>query len=147
MLRNIRNIKIWSGQAVRINDLNKPFITKIPLLALLKKRIVLTILINMERNEAQNYHQGTVSDRLCKTIFRESTGGHLGIFLGGYVLLGTLNWHPVIKKISPKIDTTFQKWANFLYPVLGFALKPKTDTPFQEWANFFYSVLESLFFF
>ena len=52
MLRNIRNIKIWSGQAVRINDLNKPFITKIPLLVLLKKRIVLTILINMERNEA-----------------------------------------------------------------------------------------------
>ena len=44
-----------------------------------------------------------MSDRLCKKIFKESTGGHLGIFLGGYVLLGTLNWHPVIKKIPLKL--------------------------------------------
>ena len=34
-------------------------------------------------------------------------GGHLGIFLGGYVPPGTPNWHPVLKEISPKIDTPF----------------------------------------
>ena len=34
-------------------------------------------------------------------------GGDLGIFLGGYVPPGTPNWHPVLKKNSPKIDTPF----------------------------------------
>ena len=34
-------------------------------------------------------------------------GGALGYLLGGYVPHGTLNWHPVLKKISPKIDTPF----------------------------------------
>ena len=34
-------------------------------------------------------------------------GGALGYFLGGYVPPGTPNWHPVLKKISPKIDTPF----------------------------------------
>ena len=34
-------------------------------------------------------------------------GGALGYFLGGYVPPGTSNWHPVLKKISPKIDTPF----------------------------------------
>ena len=34
-------------------------------------------------------------------------GGHLGNFLDGYVPPGTPNWHPVLKKISPKIDTPF----------------------------------------
>ena len=34
-------------------------------------------------------------------------GGALEYFLGGYVLPGTPNWHPVLKKISPKIDTQF----------------------------------------
>ena len=42
-----------------------------------------------------------------------------GYFLGGYVPPRTPNWHPVLKKISPKTDTPFQKWANFLYSVLG----------------------------
>ena len=45
-------------------------------------------------------------------------GGALGYFLGGYVPPGTPNWHPVLKKNSPKIDTPFWKWANFLYSVL-----------------------------
>ena len=31
----------------------------------------------------------------------------LGYFLGGYVLPRTPNWYPVLKKISPKIDTPF----------------------------------------
>ena len=34
-------------------------------------------------------------------------GGHLGIFLGGYVPPGTPNWHPVLENISPKIDNPF----------------------------------------
>ena len=34
-------------------------------------------------------------------------GGALGYFLGGYVPPGTPNWYPVLKKISPKIDTPF----------------------------------------
>ena len=33
--------------------------------------------------------------------------GALGHFLGGYVPPGTPNWHPVLEKISPKIDTPF----------------------------------------
>ena len=34
-------------------------------------------------------------------------GGALGYFLGGYVPPGTPDWHPVLKKNSPKIDTLF----------------------------------------
>ena len=34
-------------------------------------------------------------------------GGALGYFLGGYVPPGTPNWHPVLKKVSPKTDTPF----------------------------------------
>ena len=34
-------------------------------------------------------------------------GGALGYFLGEYVLPRTLNWHPVLKKISPTTDTPF----------------------------------------
>ena len=43
-------------------------------------------------------------------------GGTLGYFLGGYVRpgtrslwapAGTPNWHPVLKKVSPKTDTPF----------------------------------------
>ena len=33
--------------------------------------------------------------------------GAPGYFLGGYVPPGTPNWHPVLKQISPKIDTPF----------------------------------------
>ena len=34
-------------------------------------------------------------------------GGDTWVFLGEYVPPGTLNWHPVLKKKSPKIDTPF----------------------------------------
>ena len=34
-------------------------------------------------------------------------GGALGYFLGGYVPPGIPNWHPVLEKIYPKIDTPF----------------------------------------
>ena len=37
----------------------------------------------------------------------EQRDGKLGYFLGGYVPPGTPNWHPILKKISPKIDTPF----------------------------------------
>ena len=47
----------------------------------------------------------------CIKVFRYSfsetiRGGALGFSLGGYVLPGTPNWHPVLK-ISPKMDTPF----------------------------------------
>ena len=32
-------------------------------------------------------------------------GGALGYFFGGYVPPGIPNWHPVLEKFSPKIDT------------------------------------------
>ena len=34
-------------------------------------------------------------------------GRDVGYFLGGYLPPGTPNWHPVLKKNSPKIDTPF----------------------------------------
>ena len=34
-------------------------------------------------------------------------GGALRYFLVGHVPAGTPNWQPVLKKISPKIDTPF----------------------------------------
>ena len=40
---------------------------------------------------------------------RGGGGGHLGYFFGGCVPPGTPNWHPVLKKISPKTDTPFYK--------------------------------------
>ena len=58
-----------------------------------------------------------------RSLTTREGGGALGYFLGGYVPPGTPNWHPVLKKISPNIDTPFYKWANFLYPFLEFALK------------------------
>ena len=54
-------------------------------------------------------------------------GGALGYFLGGYVPPGTLNWHPVLKKISPKIDTPLEM-SQFFIP--RSRIRPKTDTPF-----------------
>ena len=36
----------------------------------------------------------------------QTPGGALGYFLGGYVLPGTPNWHPVLKKISSKLVST-----------------------------------------
>ena len=62
-------------------------------------------------------------------------GGVLGYFLGGYVPPRTPNWHPVLEKISPKIDTPFQKWANFLYPVLG-CNKSTTVCLLMHWTVF-----------
>ena len=41
------------------------------------------------------------------TLLKIPGGGALGYFWGGYVPPGTPNWHPVLKTISPKIDTPF----------------------------------------
>ena len=43
-------------------------------------------------------------------------GGHLGIFLGGYVPPGTPNWHCRSKKISPKIDPVLEMGQFFIPP-------------------------------
>ena len=43
-------------------------------------------------------------------------GGALGYFLGGYVPPGTPNWHPVLKKISLKIDTRSRNGPIFYTP-------------------------------
>ena len=49
------------------------------------------------------WNQENPSIRTTETRFYP--GGALGYFLGGYVPPGTPNWHPVLEKISPKIDT------------------------------------------
>ena len=36
-----------------------------------------------------------------------SGGGHLGIFWVGMCRPGLQDWHPVLKKIPPKMDTLF----------------------------------------
>ena len=50
-------------------------------------------------------------------------GGALGYFFGWVCAAPKSKLAPRSKKISPKIDTPFYKWANFLHPVLEFALK------------------------
>ena len=44
---------------------------------------------------------------ILRERYTHTPGGTLGYFLGGYVPPGTPNWHPVLKTISPKIDTPF----------------------------------------
>ena len=76
---------------------------------------------------------------LLRTGTWEPPGG-TWVFFGGYVPPGTPNFHPVLRKNSHKTATPFKKWANFLYPVLEFALKLKPRsrngpifyTPFQK---------------
>ena len=48
-----------------------------------------------------------VPETICYHFMGLISGGALGYFLGGYVPPGTPNWHPVLKKNSPKIDTPF----------------------------------------
>ena len=40
-------------------------------------------------------------------LLPEGGGGALGYFMGGYEPPRTPNWHRVLEKISPKIDTPF----------------------------------------
>ena len=59
------------------------------------------------------YNSLTIGKVPCEQIFlsymafSSGEGGALGYFLGGYVPPGTPDWHPVLKKNSPKIDTPF----------------------------------------
>ena len=50
-----------------------------------------------------HHHHHDILDMVVET----GVGGTLGNILGGYVPPRTPNWHPVLKKISPKIDTPF----------------------------------------
>ena len=75
-------------------------------------RIVLSKEENKEKLSRNEYNLGGKQKGRgglsAPPIFRrKSPGGALGYFLGGYVPPGTPNWHPVLKKISPKIDTPF----------------------------------------
>ena len=45
--------------------------------------------------------------KVCKFVVKLPGGGALAYFSGGYVPPGTPNWHPVVKKNSPEIDTPF----------------------------------------
>ena len=49
-------------------------------------------------------------------------------FLGGYVPPGTPNWHPILKKISPKIDNLILEMGQFFIP--RSRIHFKTDPPF-----------------
>ena len=48
-------------------------------------------------------------ERKIEEVVRSLAGGGGGtwLFLGGYVPPRTPNWHPVLTKISPKIDNPF----------------------------------------
>ena len=48
-----------------------------------------------------------MGDKLHMKLLVFYLGGALGYFLGGYMPPGTPNWHPILDKISPKIDTLF----------------------------------------
>ena len=48
-----------------------------------------------------------VNSKRSATQATTDPGGALGYFWGGYVPPRTPNWHLVLKKMSPKIDTPF----------------------------------------
>ena len=53
-------------------------------------------------------NKGVPKERfLCFHVVYYNPGEALGYFLGGFVPPGTPNWHPVLEKISLKIDTPF----------------------------------------
>ena len=54
---------------------------------------------------------------------RGAPGGGTWVFFGWVCAARDSKMAPRSKKISPKIDTPFQKWASFLYLALEFALK------------------------
>ena len=58
-------------------------------------------------NSDQFYQSVPLTRQSESSLWSPAPGGALGYFLGGYVLPGTPNWHPVLKTISPKIDTPF----------------------------------------
>ena len=118
-------------------------VSKIKDLFIIKVNYIDTLTIETYRANSENLNvviRVQKVKQLGLTRPRGGGGGTLGYFLGGYVPPGNPNWHPVLKKISPKIDTPFQ--ANFLYPVLKLPLKliPRS----RNGPIFLYSVPESL---
>ena len=57
--------------------------------------------------QAAPFIQGITLPKPLDTPGWGGGGVALGYFLGGYVPPGTPEWHPVLEKISPKIDTPF----------------------------------------
>ena len=55
-----------------------------------------------------DYSARVIRKRKIEEVARSPGGlGGLGYFWGGYAPPRTPNWHPVLKKIPPKIDTPF----------------------------------------
>ena len=59
--------------------------------------------VYFEKHYSENFNPDNYTDYVGEGRW----GGTLGYFLGGYVPPGTPKWHPVLEKISPKIDTPF----------------------------------------
>ena len=60
---------------------------------------------------------------MARRVAAPPGGGGTRVFFGWLCAARDSKLAPRSKKISPKTDTPFQKWANFLYPVLEFAQK------------------------
>ena len=70
--------------------------------------ITVEVKLHFEHNNIANYTNMEQNEALViKQKPSKIPGEALGYFLGGYVPPGTPNWHPVLEKISPKIDTPF----------------------------------------
>ena len=68
------------------------------------------VIITTGGSSSTSFPGGTKNVGASSGFITESVqgpGGALGYFLGGYVPPGTPNWYPVLKKISPKINTPF----------------------------------------
>ena len=64
-------------------------------------------LIHTHCQRRREFIRVTLADCSKSTSGVGCPGGALGYFLGGYVPPGIPNWHPVLEKNSPKIDTPF----------------------------------------
>ena len=64
-------------------------------------------MLSGEGNQIVKYNNGSNCMQHAFLYISLTPGGALGYFLGGYVPPRTPNWHPVLEKISPKIDTLF----------------------------------------
>ena len=65
---------------------------------------------NKNQVQSRKFNIAHLTRNVSTLVFRGTVrpgGGALGYFLGGCVPPGAPNWHPVLKKISLKIDTLF----------------------------------------
>ena len=70
-------------------------------------RLAVAFVSYSEITESSELKEADLLDATACLYKLGTPGGALGYFLGGYVPPGTPNWHPVLEKISPKIDTPF----------------------------------------